>query len=252
MNRYKAFLAHLGISATIVGTFLVLTFFVWYPSPLFTIEGTKLPLQILFVVDIVLGPLLTLIIFKSGKKGLKFDLTMIALVQITAFIYGASVVFTERPAFVAFAVDRFTIIPRSEVVGDQLDKIDHTKITINKFGPTYVYAEPPSDPKEAERVMFEALEGKGDIDRRPEYYRELKTNISKNFNKGIDLNHYAKKIIEAGPIIDDFFKNKKTTRDAVAAFPLSGKLHDMVIVIDKGSKEILGTIDINPWITVQK
>jgi hypothetical protein len=39
-------------------------------------------------IDIVVGPLLTLIVFKAGKKGLKFDLALIALAQAAFLAYG--------------------------------------------------------------------------------------------------------------------------------------------------------------------
>lgn len=248
MNRYKAFATHFGISATVVGSFLALTFFVWYPDPLFTVEGTLLPIQILTGVDVVLGPLLTLIVFKPGKKGLKFDLGMIAVVQLSAFIYGASIVFTERPAFVAFSVDRFTVIPRAEIDNTAINKIDPASVKLNFIGPTYVYAKPPDDPEVAQQIMLEALDGKPDIDKRPEYYRDLTSNIAKNYDHAINLEKYGDKIKEAKPLIDAFMTQQGKQFDQVAAYPLSGKLHDMVIVLDKESRQILGEIDINPWI----
>ncbi|MGD8742760.1 MAG: TfpX/TfpZ family type IV pilin accessory protein [Granulosicoccaceae bacterium] len=250
MNRYKAFLAHLGISATIVGLFLFLTFFVWYPSPLFTVEGTILPIQILVSVDIVLGPLLTLVVFKPGKKGLKFDLSLIALVQLSAFIYGASIVYSERPAFVAFGVDRFTVIPKAEIAPGYLKQLDSSKIDLNTFGPTWVYAEKPTDPKVAEQVLFEALEGKPSFDKRPEFYRELGNYIENHYKDAIDLAKYAEKIKESKPLIDTFLNQHDKTLEHIVAYPLSGKHHDMVVVLDRRSKTILGTIDINPWIKV--
>ncbi|MGD9000678.1 MAG: TfpX/TfpZ family type IV pilin accessory protein [Granulosicoccaceae bacterium] len=248
MNRYKAFIAHLGISATIVGIFLLLTFFVWYPSPLFKVEGTLLPLQILIAVDIVLGPLLTLVVFKPGKKGLKFDLALIALVQLSAFIYGASIIYTERPAFVAFGVDRFTVVPRAEIKPVYLNKLDTSKIKLNVVGPTWVYAEKPTNPEVAAQVMFESLEGKPSFDKRPEFYRELGSHIENNYHKAIDLVKYGEKVKGSKALIDAFLAKHSKTPAQLVAYPLSGKHHDMVVVLDRVSKTILGTIDINPWI----
>lgn len=45
-------------------------------------------LATLAAVDLVMGPLLTLVEFKPGKKSLKFDLTAIALLQAGALLYG--------------------------------------------------------------------------------------------------------------------------------------------------------------------
>ena len=57
-----------------------------------------------------LGPLLTLVVFKSGKRGMKFDLAVIGLVQLAALIYGAHIVFLARPAFIVFVKDRFEMV----------------------------------------------------------------------------------------------------------------------------------------------
>ena len=173
VNRYQAFAVHLTASALVVGIFLLLTFFVWYPAPLFTVEGTRLPLQILVAVDIVLGPLLTLVVFKPGKPGLKLDLAIILLIQLTAFIYGASVIFRERPVIVSFAVDRFVVVAAAETKDLAMDKLDKDRVRLNVAGPTYVYAEQPDDPQLAQEIMLEALDGKPDIDKRPEYYRDF-------------------------------------------------------------------------------
>lgn len=42
-----------------------------------------------------MGPLITLIIFKPGKKGLKLDLATIAVLQVAALAYGTHVVFEQ-------------------------------------------------------------------------------------------------------------------------------------------------------------
>ena len=82
--RINAFLIHLTISFII---FLVLAYLIvlhWYPLPYFHTDGGWRGIRIIAGVDLVLGPLLTLIVFKPGKPGLKFDLTLIGLAQAVA------------------------------------------------------------------------------------------------------------------------------------------------------------------------
>ncbi len=88
MTRLRAFLVHLSLSAAIVGCSFAIVFFVWYPQPYFEVVGAWYLIRILFIVDVVLGPLLTFIVFKAGKPGLRFDLTVIALVQVAALAMG--------------------------------------------------------------------------------------------------------------------------------------------------------------------
>ncbi|MDG4553623.1 MAG: hypothetical protein P9E24_05180 [Candidatus Competibacter sp.] len=64
MTQLHAFVIHLATSVTIFLIFLGIMFFVWYPAPYFEIDGGwKVP-RILAGLDVVLGPLLTLIVFK--------------------------------------------------------------------------------------------------------------------------------------------------------------------------------------------
>ena len=74
MNRLRAFLIHLTILAAFLGATFAVIYFVWYPEPYFEIVGAWYLVRIFLVVNIVVGPLLTLIIFKPGKWGLRFDL----------------------------------------------------------------------------------------------------------------------------------------------------------------------------------
>ena len=108
MTQARAFAIHLTASVTIFLIFLGILFFVWYPAPYFEIDGGWTVLLILAGAHLALGPLLTLIVFEPGKPGLKFDLICIVLVQLGALLYGGTLIYQQRPAFVVFAVDRFT------------------------------------------------------------------------------------------------------------------------------------------------
>ena len=110
MTKLKAFTTHLGISLVI---FLIVLYFIlveWYPFPYFNTDGGWQGIRILAFVDIVLGPLLTLLVFKQGKRYLKFDLSIIALIQISALAWGISVIQRERPLAAVFIEDYFLTV----------------------------------------------------------------------------------------------------------------------------------------------
>ncbi|HPG95297.1 MAG TPA: hypothetical protein PLR28_12145, partial [Dokdonella sp.] len=107
MSRWKAAAIHLSISITVGLLTLALLFLVWFPQPYFEAAGGEHLIIVLLCVDLVLGPLLTLILFKSGKKGMLFDLWMIGILQSAALVYGLYVIAEARPVFIVAAVDRF-------------------------------------------------------------------------------------------------------------------------------------------------
>lgn len=77
---------------------------VLYPSFYFYMSGGKQGLLLMFSVDVVLGPLLTFLIFNpnKSKREIIFDLLTVASIQLAAFIYGLTTVYREHPELVVF------------------------------------------------------------------------------------------------------------------------------------------------------
>ena len=87
-KRLKFFFSHLLISFFIALVVVGLVFFVWYPSPLATAVGVTHIFLMMLAIDVIVGPLLGLLVYKEGKKTLKFDLGVIIVLQISALGYG--------------------------------------------------------------------------------------------------------------------------------------------------------------------
>ncbi|MBT8438088.1 MAG: hypothetical protein KJO91_00060 [Gammaproteobacteria bacterium] len=114
ISRKQAFFTHLGVSSIIFMVLSYLIVFHWYPDFYFSLDGGQRAILTIFIVDVVLGPGLTLLVFKPGKKSLKFDMSVIVFVQLSALIWGVHNVFTERSATAVFYQGRFTCISRPD------------------------------------------------------------------------------------------------------------------------------------------
>ena len=161
LSRWQAAGAHFLICVAIAAAVVTLMLMVWYPGPLFEASGGNMLLVILVSVDVTLGPLLTLIVFKAGKPGMKFDLTVIAAVQLAALVYGGHVVFLARPAFVVFVKDRFEVVAAAEIEAEELAKAkvpEFRQLPIG--GPKFVAADFPEDPGERQKLVEAALSGR--------------------------------------------------------------------------------------------
>ncbi len=99
MSRYQAFLYHFFISLAVFFVLAYLVLFEWYPDFFYSIDGGWEGMRIIIVVDLIMGPLLTLVVFKAGKPGLKFDLTVIGTFQAVCLAAGLYIVYSERPIF---------------------------------------------------------------------------------------------------------------------------------------------------------
>ena len=84
MSRWRAAGIHLLVSAGVAAVVLAVMLGVWYGPTLFWAMGGAGLALILIGVHLVMGPALTLVVFRSGKRGLKFDLAAIALLQLAA------------------------------------------------------------------------------------------------------------------------------------------------------------------------
>ena len=132
-------------------------------------------------VDVILGPLLTFIVYKPQKPTLKFDLTTIAAIQIAALGYGMYTVYQAHPLYVAYAIDRFSPIDASEVSPSnaKFEELNKSKLA----GPTLVYLQKPTDRAEMSKITMEVMSGKADLDARTEYYFPLNQKIDEVKNR---------------------------------------------------------------------
>ena len=96
-DKIRAFGLHALLSTFAATLGILVVFGLWYPPPLNTASGVTRIFLIVLAVDVVLGPLLTFVVFKRGKKTLKFDLAIIATLQIAALCYGMWTVAQGRP-----------------------------------------------------------------------------------------------------------------------------------------------------------
>ncbi len=122
MNRFGAFGIHLALSLVIFLFLAYLVVYQWYPDFFFETDGGWRGLRIIIFVDFVLGPVLTLVVYKAGKPGLRTDLSMIGAFQIACLIAGTWVVYSERPISVVYNDGRFSVMSAQdyEDSGDQI------------------------------------------------------------------------------------------------------------------------------------
>lgn len=110
-DRFYAAAVHVVISIFIALAVLILLFWFWFPAPLITLGAVE-GVQLILVVDLVVGPVCTLMVFKKGKPGMLFDLCVIGLLQISALSYGMWMVSTQRPAYMVVSHTGIEIVSR--------------------------------------------------------------------------------------------------------------------------------------------
>lgn len=170
MSRGRAFSIHLGLSALVAAAAAAVVLFVWYPPPYFAALHAWDVARTRLLVFLAAGPLLTLILFKPGKRGLAFDVVVVAVLQVVALVHGLAVLHRDRPQFMVFAVDRFFVLTERDLPPETLAAARSAHGT--RSSPALVVAVMPNDERERQRLLDETLfQGLPDIERRPELWR---------------------------------------------------------------------------------
>jgi len=112
--KLKAFFVHFLISAVVLSFILAIVLLFWFPGELIY-AGAIDALKIIIGVDLVLGPLLTFIVFNPTKEKLKTDLVIIVLLQMGCLVAGVYVMYNERPVAQVLADDGIHLIANSEL-----------------------------------------------------------------------------------------------------------------------------------------
>lgn len=240
--RLKAFLLHLGVSGVIAVLALLLVFKLWYPTPLQTAVGVTHIFLLLLLVDVILGPLLTLLVYKVGKKTLVLDLAVIAVLQLSALGYGLWTVAEGRPAWLVFNTDRFDLVRVLDIDTRKLEWALPEYRQPSWLGPRWVAAAPPSDNAERNELIFESVQGGSDLPQRPDLYRPL-----------VDSREALQKRLHALPELQRFNSIEQVQAisqlwpAADAWLPLMAST-PMVVLLNKESAEVLAVVDLRPWL----
>lgn len=122
-NRWWACAAHFAFSLLIFFGLLGVIVYLWYPGALFAAAGGWQGIRIVAGVDLVLGPLLTLIVYNLAKPRwlLYRDLAIVGAIQFSCLVAGVAIVYMERPVAVVYCLDRFYTMKQSEFVASGKD-----------------------------------------------------------------------------------------------------------------------------------
>ena len=243
MTRTQAFLIHLGISAVIYLGLLYLIIFIWYPQPYFAADGGWQGIRLVTGIDMVLGPLLTLIVFKVGKPGLKFDLALIGILQTAALVWGTWTIYDQRTAMVTFAADTFFTM-NTELV-DRAGDRPKAMLAAADREPVYAIVALPADPR-AGRALLKKL-GPKPLYLLGEAYVPLeKSKLDYIFAQNINVRSMVQNAGDKQKILDDFLTQHGGTLDDYAFLPLHCRYATLVLALRRSTGDIVGALDLYP------
>ena len=247
MNKFKAAGIHLLLSISIAVLLLALMLGVWYPGSYFKLMGGGELIFLMAGIDVCLGPLLTFVVFKPHKKSLKFDLSIIALLQVSALIYGASVMFQARPVFNVFTKDVFQVASAADIDSKELKlakKVEWQKLPL--AGPILLAAIEPTDVNEKQKVILAAASGI-DWHQLPKLYVSYdsqRQNMLKNAKPISSLREITSKNAD---VVNRFLRAHTRPENEYVFLPIRAHFTEMAIILNAKNADYVEMLDAQPW-----
>ncbi len=244
-TKFKASSLHLLLSIVLVSLVMGSIIIFWYPTEYLGITNFKEIALLIVSIDLILGPLLTFVVFNPRKKNLRFDLAVIAIIQLSALAYGVHALYQTHPLYITYNHGRFNLVQANEV---EPKDAKHDQFRISKLSsPKLAYAKMPNDTELQTEIMLGVdLKGDPDIDKRAEYFEPVVKNLDMILKDSLD----TVKLFDKNNLIASsraFLKKHAENKDNYAYLPLKGTSGDAIIVLDKQTAKLIGTIDADPW-----
>lgn len=234
MNRSRAVVIHLlaSLATALVAGWLLVR--VYYPYGLLGAMGAQRAALATLTSFLVLGPALTALLYRPGKRGVAIDLALIALLQLAAAAAGGYVLWRGRPAFLVFAVDRVTVVGANELSDANLDQAREPLYGARPMlGPLFVALDKPGDEELANSILFASLQHGEDIDRYPLFYTPIERQLDA-------LARAARDPSRIDPAL-------APQREELGYLPLVARERDVALLVSRHDGRIRGARDVDPW-----
>ena len=241
-HKLRAFSVHLLISLVIFAALLYLILVEWYAPPWFAIDGGWQGVRIAIGVDLVLGPVLTFMIFnpQKSRRELTLDFSLIALIQLGALAWGVQLIHQQRPLAIVHWNGAF-----NSVDGKSAGFKTFAPEKLDAFGekrPVIVYQqEPESDERKIEMVMAIFGSDQGEYEH-PDLWRPLAPHLDEVFAKQVDI----KRLTEKHPReVERLLRKHGAKPEELRYVAFSGRYEEATLVL-KPDGAVIGTLPALP------
>ena len=231
------FLGSLSVFALLVGILLLF----WYPSPYFSASGGWQGLRLVAAVDLVLGPLVTLIIFNPAKsrRELAMDLGVVVLIQVAALLWGIRAIYEQRPVAVAFLDSSFYTVPAAALTSQGVDLQ-----MLDRFGvshPVFVYVEKPVAGEALQRFEQRLEQDRIPPHEQAELYRPLSEHLSEVFGSSLDIDQIMQAFPDMRSGVERVLGDANGSREDFRYLALTSRYRNILLIFDTDGT-LIGTV----------
>lgn len=226
-----------------------MVFLLWYPYPYRIISGGQELFWLVVSVDVVLGPLLTLVVFNVRKPRAELvrDLTIIASVQLAALGYGLWSVYQSRPVYLVHEVDRLVAVSAIDVDPVDLPKAIPAFQALPFRGVALIGLRQSRSGDERLKSFELALAGK-DLSLRPDYWQPLsESNREVMRQRAKPLSQLADRSDEIRALVTDWAKAHNRPLNGLLYLPLTARKAIWTAVLDSDTLELVGYLPVDSF-----
>ncbi|QJY34749.1 pilus assembly protein [Diaphorobacter sp. JS3050] len=247
-GRLHASCIHLGVSLSIAALAAVVVFGLWYPYPYREISGGRSLFLLVVFVDVVMGPLITLVIFNRNKprRELMTDFLVVGLLQLAALSYGIWTVFVARPVHLVFEYNRMAVVHAIDVDLALLSKAPRELQKLPMTGPTAIALRPFKNSAEQIDATIAAMGG-APLPARSDLWQPYRDSV-------VDILKEAKPVAELETrfpsqvsVIYRAVESTGKTVPQLRYLPLLGRNNAWTVLLDAATAEPAGFIPLDSF-----
>jgi len=247
-----ASLAHLIGSGVVALICAALIFGVWYPYPFNTLVGGTALFLLVVVVDVVSGPILTLVVFDptKPKQELFRDIGFIVVFQLLVLAYGVYTIYQARPVFVAFEGSIFRVVSVPDI---DIIRIDSARPELKSFsltGPRLIGVRlSRNTDRDFPNSIQLAMEGLHPAFR-PERWVDFESQAQDVVSQAKPISKLREMHPANADDINGVVEGLEKGEQVVGYLPLIAKSHtDWVVIVTRLDGKIIlkGYLNLDPW-----
>ena len=247
ISALRASLRHLLLSVAVASLVVLLIFFVWYPSPFHAMLGGLGLLGLIVGVDVVCGPLLTLLLWNQRKTrlALAVDCTLIACLQLGALAYGLYAVTEGRPVHVVFEVDRLRVVSAADIDTAELSEAPENLRRLPWTGPTWISVRAPHDSDELLHSVEQSMAGK-EPSVRPGWWQDYTQGLPELLQRARPLEDLARARSAQRPLLDQAIQEAGVSAAELVWLPMtSHRSTEWVVLLHRTTGQPMAYVPID-------
>ncbi len=247
--RLRVSAVHLAISFGLAALAALLVFGLWYPYPYYEISGGRELFLLVIAVDVVMGPLITLVIFNRAKsrRHLAMDFAVIGLLQLATLSYGLWMVFVARPVHLVFEFHRMAVVHAVDIDPAQLIQAPAGLQALPLTGPTLLSLRTFRNPDEQNHSIFQALtEGVAQA-AQPGLWQPYNAAYADILKESRPVTQLKARFPDQAAEIDSVVARSGLQANNLSYLPLLARKNAWTVVIDTATAQTVGFLPIDSF-----